>query len=236
MREFAANANDSEFTKLASFFVSKGYHPRMSFDEISTENMTARDRIEAEKAEDFSGDMEQIWDYCNETMKNSAEAFRNQSDRRRQEGPVYKIGDLVWLSTRNIKTDRPAKKLEHKNLGPFKIIMSRDPVYKLDLPDSMRIHPVFHKSLPRPAATDPLPGQTQLPAEPVIINGQREWEVVEILDAKVRYRKLQFRVACKDYPSDMTWYDATNFENSADIVEDFYRRHPEKPYWRGPRP
>ena len=34
---------------------------------------------------------------------------------------VYKIGDLVWLSTRNLKTNRLSKKLDAKYIGPFKI-------------------------------------------------------------------------------------------------------------------
>ena len=33
----------------------------------------------------------------------------------------YKVGDNVWLSTKNIKTEKLSKKLDHKMVGPFKI-------------------------------------------------------------------------------------------------------------------
>ena len=34
---------------------------------------------------------------------------------------AYKIGNIVWLSTRNIKTNRPSKKLDHKMIGLYKV-------------------------------------------------------------------------------------------------------------------
>jgi hypothetical protein len=43
-------------------------------------------------------------------------------DKRRQEAPPFKVGDLVLLDMRNIKKRRPAKKFDHKREGPFKII------------------------------------------------------------------------------------------------------------------
>ena len=39
----------------------------------------------------------------------------------RKEPPVYKVGDKIFLSTKNIKTERPSKKLDNKNISPFKI-------------------------------------------------------------------------------------------------------------------
>lgn len=33
----------------------------------------------------------------------------------------YKVGNSVWLLTKNIKTERPSKKLDHKMVNPFKI-------------------------------------------------------------------------------------------------------------------
>ena len=38
-----------------------------------------------------------------------------------QKSVKYQMGDNVWLSTKNIKTERPSKKLDHKMVGPFKI-------------------------------------------------------------------------------------------------------------------
>ena len=141
----------------------------------------------------------------------------------------YKVGNLVWLSTKNIHTERPSKKLDHKKIGPYKITELVRLSYRLDLPASMRTHDVFHPSLLRPAAEDPLPGQHNDPPPPVVVNDEEEWEVDDILDAKKHGRRVLFRVKWKDYDEDKQWYPSTNFENALEIVDNFYKRNPTKP-------
>jgi hypothetical protein len=48
----------------------------------------------------------------------------------------------------------------------------------------MKIHPVFHVNLLRPAFTDPLPGQHQDPSPSVEVNGVEEWEIKEVIDSR----------------------------------------------------
>jgi hypothetical protein len=73
--------------------------------------------------------------------------------------PPYRPGDLVWLDARNIRTQRPSKKLDHKNLGPFEVIAAVGRrSFKLKLLTGMKIFDTFHTSLLRPAANDLLPG------------------------------------------------------------------------------
>ena len=38
-----------------------------------------------------------------------------------KEPPVYKIRDEIFLLTKNIRMERPSKKLDYKNIGLFKI-------------------------------------------------------------------------------------------------------------------
>ena len=83
------------------------------------------------------------------------------ANRKRTPAPAYSVGDHVWLDARNIRTNRQSKKLDWKNLGPFPVTqMVSSHAYRLDLPDSMKIHPVFHVSLLQPASpkSDYLPG------------------------------------------------------------------------------
>ena len=107
---------------------------------------------------------------------------------------------MVFLSSRNISTERPSRKLDDKMLGPFRVLDKVGSSYRLELPASMQIHNVFHPSLLRKAATDPLPGQQTEPPRPVTVDGQEEWEIDDILDARLfgRNRRLQFRVRWKD--------------------------------------
>ena len=70
------------------------------------------------------------------------------ANRKRLGGPTFKEGDKVYLLRRNIKSDKPIKKLDAVKLGPFKIRKCKGPVsFELELPKKMRIHPVFHISL-----------------------------------------------------------------------------------------
>jgi len=58
---------------------------------------------------------------------------------------------MMWLLPRNIKTTRPAKKLDYKKIRPFKILARiGTSAYKLALPPSMAIHNTFHISLLEP--------------------------------------------------------------------------------------
>ena len=54
---------------------------------------------------------------------------------------------MVWLLTRNVKTERLLKKLDHKMISLYKIKNLIGFLYWLDLLTSMRIHDVFHLNL-----------------------------------------------------------------------------------------
>jgi len=67
------------------------------------------------------------------------------------------VGDEVWLSLRNIKTNRPSRKLDWVN-AKYRVVAVPTPLtVKLDMPRGL--HPVFHVDLIERAASDPLPSQ-----------------------------------------------------------------------------
>ena len=141
------------------------------------------------------------------------------ANRRRQPPPRYRVGDKVWLSTRNIRTQRPSKKLDHKQIGPFTILDRIGTTsYKLDLPPSMKIHPIFHSNLLRLDPNDALPSQHIPPPLPIIVDGEEEWEVERILDSRLYYGKLQYKAQWKDHPLDNTWYPTSDFVNAPEIT------------------
>lgn len=78
-----------------------------------------------------------------------------QANKKRIKGPTLKGGDKVYLLRRNIKSNKPSKKLDAVKLGPFKIRRQKGLVsFELELPRKMRIHLVFYISLLELATPD----------------------------------------------------------------------------------
>lgn len=76
--------------------------------------------------------------------------MKKQADKHRSERQ-FKVGELVYLKVQPyIQTSvatRMNQKLAYRYFGPFKILQRVCNVaYKLDLPDSAKIHPVVHVS------------------------------------------------------------------------------------------
>ena len=136
------------------------------------------------------------------------------------------------LLPRNIRTTRPCKKLDYKKIGPFKILAKiGTSSYKLDLPTSMRIHNTFHISLLELYNDNKLPSQGSEPPPPIILEGEPEYELEEIIDSRLHYNKLQYRAKWTGYSPehDKTWYPADNFENADLAKRNFHSRYPSKP-------
>ena len=231
--EFAANAAASATTTVTPFFANYGYEPRMSFDTNLTNQQgdTARERVELTKANELTIKMKSVWDWTGKQMQKAQERMKRYADQGRSD-KEFTEGDRVYVSARNIHTLRPCKKLDDKWYGPFKILKRLKTAYRVDLPSSMKIHNVFHASLLAKDPGDPLPEQEYPQPEPVIINGEKEWEVDDILDVRKkpgRTRALEVQVAWNGFDRDNNWYPIDDFDHCADILNDFYTRHPSKP-------
>jgi len=78
------------------------------------------------------------------------EDMKKYADRHRLEAVEYKVGDLVLLSTKDLKWQiigRRSEKLTERFVGPYKIkaIVSSNAI-ELDLPTIVKIHPVVNVS------------------------------------------------------------------------------------------
>jgi hypothetical protein len=173
MAEFADNNIKSSVTQITPFFLNKGFHPRMSFDVDLTKPTSSRERLQMERARDITAHMQKALEMAKKALQDAREAMIKSANKKRKE-VVYNPGDLVFLSSRNIKTARPSKKLDDKMLGPFKILETVETSYRLQLPTTMRIHDVFHPSLLRKVAEDPLPGQMNEPPQPMVVDNEDE--------------------------------------------------------------
>ena len=90
------------------------------------------------------------------------------------------------MEGKNITTTRPAKKLDDKRYGPFKILEKiGSSAYKLDLPKTWKaIHPVFNETLLTPFHKPVFANQKKPPPPPAVeVEGSPEYEVETIDDS-----------------------------------------------------
>jgi len=69
-------------------------------------------------------------------MEEAKKNIKKQFNKKRRNPQGLKIGDNVWVESKNIHLNQPSKKLDHKRYGPFRI--SKDigqEVFQLELPE-----------------------------------------------------------------------------------------------------
>ena len=98
--------------------------------------------------------------------------------------------------------------------------------YKLDLPPSIRIHNTFHISLLELYHDDKFSSQQAPPPPPIIIEGEAEYELEQIIDSRLHYGKLQYRAKWTGYPPehDKVWYPYEDFENAGIAKQQFHQQ------------
>jgi hypothetical protein len=224
--EFCYNNTQLETTRVTPFYANYGYHPRFKPDLGSVS-------IEAPEVSQYVTALNNLHVELKAEIAYAQAAHMEQANKAHDPDPVLEVGDRVWLRRKNVKTTQPSGKLDYKWIGPYTIlgkVGSR--AYKLDLPPSIQLHPVFHISLLEPAEpnSEPIPGYIQAPPPPVIIDNEEEWELEEIVDSHHYRNQLQYRVKWTGFhDQDKAWYPATNFENSQDAVQQFQMRYPQNP-------
>ena len=89
------------------------------------------------------------WKLAGENLDRSVRLQANYYDKKHRD-VEYGVGDLVLLSTCNLKLKETPGKLQKHFVGPFRVIkIIGEQAYRLSLPDDWRIHPMFHVSLLR---------------------------------------------------------------------------------------
>jgi len=149
------------------------------------------------------------------------------ADHRRMPAPTFQPGDLVWVDGRNWQTGRPSQKLDNKHHGLYRVIQTIGTyAYEPNIPATIQKHRTFPVSLLHAAAEDLLPGQVTPPPLPVIIEGEEEWEVEEILDSRRMRGRLQYLVKWRGF-AHPTWEPEENL-TEVEAVDKYHERYPEQ--------
>jgi len=142
MAEFAYNNKMHSSTKVSLFKANYRQDPRMGFE--------MRKKGKYKGAKKFVTKMKEIQEEAKAVLGKTQEKMKKYTDKKREEVNDYKVGDLVMLSTKDLKYQmvrRRTEKLMERFVGPYRIkkIVSLNAV-ELELPSTVKIHSVVNIS------------------------------------------------------------------------------------------
>lgn len=226
--EFSYNNRVHSSTGYSPFFLNYGFHPSAGTGH--------RVEVRNESAQQFVDRLTKAREDADAALKFSQSQMKLYYDRKRTASRPYKAGDLVWLEGTNIKTDRPAKKLEDRRYGPFKILKQIGAsAFKLHIPRKWRgIHPVVNEALLTPYTPPAYPDQRATrPPVPDVLEPTEDWVVEEVVDCREEKKPgtYSYLVHWKDHPrSERQWVPRSELLQTAPAaISNYHRRFPTNP-------
>jgi len=219
--EFTYNNKIHAATKISPFKANYGQDLRMGFK--------GRRKRKYEAAGKFVERMKRIQKKAKVALGKAQKEMKKFVDKKRREGEEYRVGDLVLLSTKDLKwqmKERRSEKLTKHFVEPYKVkgIISSNAI-ELKLPKSIKIHPVVNVSRVR-LYKPQVEGQKKIPPKLVIIEGEEEFEVEKILNKRTVRGKKKFLIRWKGYMvEEDTWENRENLKNTKELVEGFEREY-----------
>ena len=139
----------------------------------------------------------------------------------------FRKGQEVWLEAKNLKLQYANRKLAPKRQGPFKITEVLGPVtYKLKLPVSWRIHPVFHANLLTPYHENNIHGPNYTMPPPDLVGGEEEYEIEAIINHRPYRNTRKYLIAWKGYgPSENSWMMERDLEHASELLQTYKKVH-----------
>lgn len=214
--EFAYNNSYSKSTGYSPFYLNLGKDP--------DPGITIVNKSYNESAEEFSQRIRSLVCIAKDNILKAQESQEKYYNLKRKDCQ-FKEGDYVLLSTENIvlKDNNNIKippKFKPRYIGPYKVLKSISKVaYKVQLPEKMKIHPVFHISLLKEYKGENIGNEDVYEN---IENGLQEDIPERIIGKKIEENKVYYKVKWKDQEIiDSTWVSPDTISNYEHLVKDY---------------
>nr|GEW22164.1 serine--tRNA ligase-like [Tanacetum cinerariifolium] len=144
------------------------------------------------------------------SLDKTRKRMTKQANKKRME-KQFQVGDLVYLRLRNYRQTsvaaRANQKLSKRYFGPYRILEKIGPVaYRLQLPITSRVHPVFHVSLLKESHNQSI--STEFPSKLLTDYQADNPELERILEQRNSGNKKEVLIQWKNQEvSDATWED-----------------------------
>ena len=179
--------------------------------------------FENSKYPDINERLENLTKERQEALAAHELARTRMMERYKSKYKPFKVGQMVMLSTKNLKINLPAK-MKPKAEGPFKIIKATGLTYQLEIPKTWKIHDRFHATLLKPYTENKEYGRHFLKPPPDIINEEEEWEVERIESHRKQGKGYKYLIKWKGYPSsENSWEPKSNLANASDILREYHQ-------------
>jgi hypothetical protein len=229
LAEHAYNTAVSETTKMSPFCANYGYRPETQWTRPPESEFTNP------ASELLIARWQGIWNHLQENIHNAQQRMAKWYNAKVKDQSPFRVGNMVVIDARHFATKQPPKKLDHKKIGPVKIVgLVGKRAVRVELPPSMKQHNVFNVMTLEPYRTSKIPGRRQEPPRPEEIAGEKFWVVESIAKSQMngRSKKVEYLVFWQGYaPEEATWEPWDNLEGDEaveSLVKEFHRRYPKQ--------
>ena len=140
--EMVVKSLPNRSTGYSPYYLMYGHHPV-----LLVELLKGNESTNVETLSKFLERTQEVWRQTQLQLEKAVAIQKSYYDKKHRD-IQFSVGDLVLLSTQNLRLKGIPHKLQQKFCGPYKILERiGTQAYRLKLPDSWRIHPVFHISL-----------------------------------------------------------------------------------------
>ncbi|SNX87990.1 related to pol protein [Melanopsichium pennsylvanicum] len=217
MAEFVYNNTVHSSIGVSPFFACYGWNPKMHPE------LPEQVGILDPKRQEFAKTNKELVRYLQEQARQAQSRAVEQYNRKRKD-IEFKVGDRVYVSTKNWATRRPTAKLNTRFAGPFPVIerIGRR-AYRIQLPSSVRVHNVFHVSMLERTKDSKLEGRSTIQPYPTLHDEDLEFEVEAIVDIRRRQGQVEYLVQWKGYPEEAASWEPAEAVNAPQLIQEYER-------------